>query len=589
MTFLRTLLLMLTASWGGADDHWSWQPLERPPVPNASRYTNPIDAFITARLQPLKLSLAPEADRRTLIRRLSFNLTGLPPTPPEVEAFVKNTDPKAYENLVDRLLASPAYGEHWAQHWLDLARFAETDGFEHDKVRPNAWRYRDWVINALNADLPYNQFVQQQIAGDLLHPKNPQAAIATGFLLAGQDMPDINLQTERRHMILNEMTGTVGSALLGITLGCAQCHDHKFDPVSQREFYQMRAFFESDLQLKEIKSANLTIRAMRAGKLTPTRVMIRGDFRRPGDSVKAAFPKIINTTKNRPAKGTRTELAAWLTHPKNAPALRLAANRLWQQHFGRPLATPEDFGTQGQPPTHPALLDWLATELPRQKWSLKAMHKFILTSATWKQASLNVGNDADWKRRIQADPDNLLWSRQDRRRLTGEMLRDTLLFSGGELNRQRGGPGVRPPLPKEITSTLLRNQWPVSPKATDHRRRSIYIFARRNLRFPIFDLFDRPAGAESCSRRMTSTTAPQSLALLNSEFVRQSATQLSERAKREADTIEKQITCCYLHTLNRKPTDAELVTARKLTGANGKHLEDLCLGLYNLSEFVCLD
>ena len=331
------------------------------------------------------------------------------------------------------------------------------------------------------------------------------------------------------------------------------------------------------------------IPALRAGKLTPTRVMIRGDFRRPGDSVNAAFPKTINTTKSRPVKGTRTELAAWLTHPKNAPALRLAANRLWQQHFGRPLATPEDFGTQGQPPTHPALLDWLATELPRQKWSLKAMHKFILTSATWKQASLDAGNDTDWKRRIQADPDNRLWSRQDRRRLTGEMLRDTLLFSGGELNRQRGGPGVRPPLPKEITSTLLRNQWPVSPKATDHRRRSIYIFARRNLRFPIFDLFDRPAGAESCSRRMTSTTAPQSLALLNSEFVRQSATQLSERAKREADTIEKQITCCYLHTLNRKPTDAELVTARKLTGANGKHLEDLCLGLYNLSEFVCLD
>ncbi len=589
MTVLRTLLLTLTAWSTLAEDHWSWQPLQRPAVPDDSRHTHPIDAFITAQLRPHKLDLAPEADRRTLIRRLSFNLTGLPTAPAEVEAFLKNPDSRAYDKLVDRLLASPAYGEHWAQHWLDLARFAETDGFEHDKVRPNAWRYRDWVINALNADLPYNQFVQQQIAGDLLHPKDPQAAIATGFLLAGQDMPDINLIAERRHMILNEMTGTVGSALLGITLGCAQCHDHKFDPVSQREFYQMRAFFESDLQLKEIKTGDLTIRALRQGKPAATHVMVRGDFRRPGEVVKAAFPKTINTAKSQTTQGTRTELAIWLTHPQNATAMRLAANRLWQQHFGRPLATPEDFGTQGQPPTHPALLDWLATELPRQKWSLKAMHRLIVTSATWKQASLNAGNDPHWKLRLQTDPDNLQWSRQDRRRLTGEMLRDTLLFTGGQLNRHRGGPGVRPPLPREITSTLLRNQWNVSPDTADHRRRSVYLFARRNLRFPFFDLFDRPAGAESCSHRMTSTTAPQSLALLNSEFVRQSAQHLAARVAKETPMTDEQVGRLYRHLFQRAPSEHEYAAARALAGPEGKQLTDLALALLNANELLYVD
>jgi len=589
MTFSRTLVLLMTAWWSAADDHWSWQPLKRPAVPDNSRYTNPIDAFITAKLWPHKLSLAPEADRRTLIRRLTFNLTGLPPAPAEVEAFLKDTDPNAYETLIDRLLTSPAYGEHWAQHWLDLARFAETDGFEHDKIRPNAWRYRDWVINSLNADLPYNQFVQQQIAGDLLHPNNPQAAIATGFLLAGQDMPDINLLAERRHMILNEMTGTVGSALLGVTLGCAQCHDHKFDPVSQREFYQMRAFFESDLQLKEIKSGALTIRAMRTGKTAATQVMVRGDFRRPGDAVQADFPKTLNTVQGQPTKGTRTVLARWLTHPKNATAMRLAANRLWQQHFGRPLATPEDFGTQGQPPTHPALLDWLATELPRQKWSLKAMHKLIVSSTTWKQSSLNAGNDPNWKQGLQTDPKNRLWSRQDRRRLTGEMLRDTLLFTGGNLNPERGGPGVRPPLPKEITSTLLRNQWPVSAKAEDHRRRSVYLFARRNLRFPFFDLFDRPAGAESCSHRMTSTTAPQSLALLNSDFVRQSAQHFAARVAKGTLDSNEQVRRCYQLLFNRQPGAEEFAAARALAGPRGEHLTDLALGLFNSNELLYVD
>ncbi|MCA9071061.1 MAG: DUF1549 domain-containing protein [Planctomycetaceae bacterium] len=235
-------------------DHWAFYPLVRPEVPavqNLSWPRNPVDNFILAKIEEDNLHPLPETDRVTLIRRVTFDLTGLPPTPTEVQNFLADRSPDAYTRLVDRLLASPEYGVRWGQHWLDLARFAETDGFEHDKVRHEAWRYRDWVVDALNADLPYDRFLSQQLAGDVLDPKNPAAAIPTGFLLCGPDMPDINLQEERRHTVLNEMTSTVGSVFLGLPLGCAQCHDHKFDPVSQRDFYRLRAFFENAEIFKE--------------------------------------------------------------------------------------------------------------------------------------------------------------------------------------------------------------------------------------------------------------------------------------------------------------------------------------------------
>ncbi len=596
MRFLTAIFLLYALNGSSAEltakKHWSWQPLKRPSVPDASKQANPVDAFIVARHKPKGLKLAPEAHRHTLIRRLTFNLTGLPPTPKEIDEYVHDTKPGAYERLVDRLLASSAYGEHWAQHWLDLARFAETDGFEHDKVRPNAWRYRDWVIKALNDDLPYNRFVQLQIAGDQLHPDDAQAAIATGFLLAGQDMPDINLLSERRHMVLNEMTATVGSAFLGLTFGCAQCHEHKSDPISQEEFYQMRAFFESDLQLKERKVGKVTARIMQAGKHIPTHVMTRGDFRRAGEVVQAAYPSVVNLTRDRPAKGQRRELANWLTLPNNALALRVVANRLWQQHFGHPLAAPEDFGTQGLPPTHPKLLDWLATELPRRKWSLKAMHKLIVTSTTYRQVSRNDERDLEWAARLQKDPENILWSRQMRRRLTGEMLRDTLLTVSGSLSNGKGGPGVRPPLPREITSTLLKNQWPVSKGESDHRRRSIYLFARRNLRYPIFELFDRPALAESCTARKVSTTAPQSLGLLNSKFTRSTAERLAKHVASETKITKMQLELCYQLLLGRSPNTKELVAATELISINPdqqKGLAGLCLALFNLNEFLYLD
>lgn len=588
---MRKLWIGLLLFWStlvSSEQHWAWQPLVRPEV-HQNGEEHPIDALVRSQL-PGKLTLAPEADRRTLIRRLTYDLTGLPPTPEEIKIFLNDKSPNAYEDLIDRLLASDTYGEHMARHWLDLARFAETDGFEHDKVRPNAWRYRDWVIQAFNQDLPYNEFIQQQIAGDQFHPDNPQAAIATGFLLAGQDMPDINLQEERRDMVLNEMTATVGTAFLGLTLGCAQCHDHMFDPVSQKEFYQMRAFFESDLQLKETKIGELTARVMKTGKHKPTRLMIRGDFRRPSNVVEAEFPSIANHHKASAQDGDRKELAKWITHDDNALALRLAANRIWLQHFGKPIASPEDFGTMGEAPTQPILLDWLATELPRQKWSLKAMHKLLLTSKTWKQVSRKPegADEASWKKRLSLDPDNKHLSRQHRRRLTGEMLRDTLLVVSDSLSDRKGGPGVRPPLPKEITSTLLRNHWPVSKDQEDHRRRSIYIFARRNLKYPLFDLFDSPALAESCARRQSSTTAPQSLALLNSQFASDSAKRLAKHVLTTTPKLKDAIERCHQLTLGRSPTKEELANASLLV-QDADHLEDLCLALFNFNEFLYLD
>jgi len=482
--------------------------------------------------------------------------------------FEADARPDAYERLVESLLASPAFGERWAQHWLDLARFAETDGFEHDKVRPNAWRYRDWLISALNADQSYDEFVLHQLAGDEV---SPAAALATGFLLAGQDMPDINLTTERRHMVLNEMTTTVGSVFLGLTVGCAQCHDHKSDPVSQADFYRLRAFFESALQFKEQKLAlaggEVSGRVMRVstGRPVPTRFAVRGDFRRLGQVMKPAAPRIALGRTGSGPEASRTGLAKWMSGSRNPLFLRSAVNRLWQFHFGQPLAgTPDDLGRNAGKPSHPELLDWLAAELPRRGWSLKSMHRLLLTSAAYRQVSRGEGEH--WARRLAADPGNRLYSRMNRRRLDGESLRDTLLTLSGRVTQRAGGPGVRPPLPREITSTLLKNQWPVSTDEKDHHRRSVYLFARRNLRYPLFELFDRPDGTASCAHRKESTTAPQSLILLNSGFSLTMAKSLAGRCQAGAAPAGEFVRRMYRLLFQREPSREEMRLARQFAG-----------------------
>ena len=316
-------------------EHWSFAPLVRPEVPavESDWPRNSIDSFVLKKLTDAGLSPAPEAPRVVLLRRLCFDLTGLPPTPEQSNGFLNDDSSDAYKQLVDRLLKSHAYGERWAQHWLDLARFAETDGFEHDKLRPDAWKYRDWVIDAFNDDMPYDEFVRLQLAGDETGSKN---RVPTGFLTCGPDMPDINLQEERRHSFMNEMTSTVGSVFLGLQVGCAQCHDHKYDPISQLDFYRLRAFFDPAFQFTRNKVASLP-----DGNdvQTVSHLMVRGDFRRVGETVPAAFPRIANAEGSEPGvasdrRNLRTQLANWITNPENPLSMRTIANRLWQHHFG---------------------------------------------------------------------------------------------------------------------------------------------------------------------------------------------------------------------------------------------------------------
>ncbi|HLU47269.1 MAG TPA: DUF1549 domain-containing protein, partial [Planctomycetota bacterium] len=412
-------------------EHWAFTPLEVPAVPvprDLSSCRNDIDRLVLARLEENGIEPLPEAGRRTLARRLHFDLTGLPPSPDDVERFVVDPRPDAYERLVDRLLDSPAYAEHQAQRWLDLARFAETDGFEQDQTRPNAWRYRDWVIRAMAEDLPFDELVRQQIAGDILAPDDPWAVIATGFGLAGPDMSDINTVEERRHMVLNDLTATVGSVFLGLTFGCAQCHDHKTDPVSQADFYRLRAYFD-ELELfrefplpagEDIASPAAPVASNEPAKketaplgrvfrvpdrpAPPSHVRVRGEHNRLGAEVRPAPPRILDvpladaadrratpnastssrttttTTATRtsaasdalPGDGRRAALAEWLTRPDHPLVPRVMVNRLWLDHFGRGIVeTPSDFGRTGTPPTDQRLLDWLATELPRRGFSLR--------------------------------------------------------------------------------------------------------------------------------------------------------------------------------------------------------------------------
>ena len=566
--------------------HWAFKPLSDEPNKKDGMTSPNLDALIQSRLAAAGLNPSPQADAATLIRRITFDLIGLPPAPEEVAAFeaaFQTAPATALSALVDRLLASPRYGEHWAQWWLDIARFAETDGFEHDRERNRAWQYRDWVIAALNKDQPFDDFVRQQIAGDLL-PEGE--AVATGFLFSGPDMPDLNNQDERRHVVLNEITSTVGSAFLGLTIGCAQCHDHAYDPVSQADFYRLRAFFNKTIVPKSDRQLGPSVREFTEG-VPASVVYVRGDFRRPGPEIAPGFPRIggglDETTED------RTGLARWITRADNGLFLRATVNRLWQQHFGRPIApTPGDLGLQSEDPTHPELVDWLAGELPRQGWSLKRLHKLILTSATYQQATQPPGMD-------EAGVD--LYAAMPRRRVSGETLRDAMLSVTGQLHLKAGGPGVHLPLPREVSGTLLKKQAPVISEPSEQRRRSIYVFARRNARQPIFDLFDRPDALASCSRRQQSTTAPQALLLMNSEFSLDIAATLARQAmEKHGSDAAAILTWVTERCFSRKPHPAEITLGQDflheqtaLTGSFADAVADYCLAVLNANEFVYID
>lgn len=588
--------------------HWAYKALLRPRPPEVlGDGANPVDRFILARLAREGLTPLPTADRLTLLRRATLDLTGLPPRPEEIAAFLADDSPLAYHGVVDRLLASPAYGERWAQHWLDVARFAETDGFEHDKVRPDAWRYRDWLIDALNRDLPLDQFIQLQIAGDELRPGDTQAAIATGFLLAGPDMPDINLQEERRHNVLNEITATVGSALLGLQVGCAQCHDHKFDPISQADFYRLRAIFES----AELFKTPQIGRVVQESQAVPvSHLMVRGDFRRAGPVVEPAFPRIAEPSSDafsyttEKSGGRRAALARWLTSGNQPLTPRVLVNWIWQHHFGEGLSrTPGDFGVMGDAPSHPDLLDWLASELVAQGWSLKRMHRLLVTSGAYRRSSRATspewtGDKSEqarqwWQRGQTVDPQNRFCWRMNRRRLDGEAVRDCLLAAAGRLSQGRRGPGIMTPLPAELVATLLPGQWKASDDQEAIHRRSVYLFVRRNLRYPLFEVLDRPDTNASCPRRNVSTTAPQALAMLNSDLTFSAACELAEHLIRQSSDPSAQIAQLFERTLCRSPSASELAAATAFLEESPEHsataLVELSLAMFNLNEFVYID
>ncbi len=611
-------------------DYWAYQPVQRPMVPETAEdhwSRNPIDRFILSRLRQEGLAPVEPADRTTLLRRVTFLLTGLPPTPAEQIAFETADDPDAaYAEVVERLLASPAHGEHWAQHWLDLVRFAETDGFEHDLVRPEAWRYRDWVINAFNANLPFDQFVKLQLAADELVPEADSHRIATGYLLAGPDMPDLNSQEERRHIFFNGMTANVGEVFLGLHFECAECHHHKVDPISQHDFYRLRSFFESiDLfPVKPKSEANdpdakpdqptrkLPVERVvwnRDGEIPASHLWIRGDFRRPGPELMPQFPRVMShadsaNTALSGSTGRRTALAEWLTSRSQPLTARVLVNRVWQEHFGAGLrSTASDFGWGGDDVSHPELLDWLAAEFMDSGWDLRALQRLIVTSTVFRLASYpreqNTGTLGEhnehrrlWQRLTAADRTNRYLGRFSRQRLQGEAIRDTLLAVSGELNHKAAGAGVLPPLPADVASTLLKGQWPVTKDASEHTRRSIYLFARRNLRLPLLEAFDKPDTNLSCSRRNQSTIAPQALHLLNSEFVRAAARTFAHRVLTESVTSRARIDLAYRLALGRPASPEEITAAEALLSNEPDELSawhDLCHALLNFNEFVYVD
>ncbi|WP_435016245.1 PSD1 and planctomycete cytochrome C domain-containing protein [Tundrisphaera sp. TA3] len=608
--------------------HWAYQKPVRPEPPavaDPSWVRNPIDAFVAKRLEAEGLAPSPEADRARLIRRVSLDLTGLPPTVEEVDAFIADTNPDAYEKVVDRLLASPHFGERWARPWLDLARYADTHGYEKDPIR-TMWPYRDWVINALNRDMPFDQFTVEQLAGDLLPGATLAQKIASGFHRNTMVNTEGGVDPEEaRDAVLVDRVGTTATAWMGTTLACAQCHAHKFDPFPQKDFYRFYAFFNSaeeptiDLgtpaeiarrdairaqvaalrqELKEYRKgeagrikaweAALTPEArsalkpearaaldtpaadrdeartkaiaaayresdegltqrqavvaelakrepsfpqamvmQEAAKPRETRLHVRGSFRSPGDVVAPGVPEILPAM----AEGEPTNrlgLARWLTRPDHPLTARVAVNRIWEQYWGRGLVgTVEDFGTQGEPPTHPELLDWLATELPRQGWSLKAIHRLIVTSAAYRQSSKASAE------RIARDPDNRLLGRGPRGRVDAEGVRDIALAASGLLSHKVGGPSVFPPQPEGVWTMIYSSDRWVTSTGEDRYRRGLYTFWRRTAPYPTFMAFDAPSREASCARRPRSNTPIQALATLNDPAFVEAARALARRVVAE--------------------------------------------------------
>ena len=657
---------------GAGQAHWSFQPIARPEPPRVSQPTwvrNPLDSFVLARLEEVGLEPSAEASAATLVRRVHLDLTGLAPSPHAVGEFIEDTAPGAYERLVERLLDSPAYGERWGRHWLDIARYADSNGYNADAPR-DIWMYRDWVINALNRDLPFDQFVIEQLAGDMLANPSEQQLVATGFhrntllnLEGGVDFEQYRVES------VVDRVDVTGIALLGLSLGCARCHDHKYDPISQQEFYEFFAFFNNidelsgdfkngegrarayepviefgthkqyqrrdaiNAQLKAMQSeqsayqksllakqseweANLTeaqiakfplgvqriLRTPPEDRLEGRRVFVRNQFlaedpgtqerRKAIAAVRALLPKIPRTLVMRELpeprathillqgeflnKGkqvfpdtpsvlpsleaenpNRLDLARWLVERDNPLTPRVTVNRVWQRYFGEGIvATENDFGTQGEPPTHPALLDWLASEFMANDWSLKSLHRLIVTSATYRQASQHRSDLA------AADPANRLLGRQNRLRVESEIVRDLALSASGMIDSEIGGPSVFPAQPPGV---MIRQPWPES-KGKDRYRRGLYTHFWRTSPHPGLMVFDSPDALTTATRRNRSNTPLQALTLLNDTGFHEFAQGLARRvvAERPESGVAARVAHAFRICLARSPSADELETLAHL-------------------------
>ncbi|HJN90855.1 MAG TPA: DUF1549 and DUF1553 domain-containing protein, partial [Verrucomicrobiota bacterium] len=565
-----------TTNVRGGRDWWSLQTVERPAVPRLAKH--PVDAFIAAKLAKESMVSAVRADRRTLVRRAYFDLTGLPPTPEQVEQFIRNPAPDAWPRLIDRLLASPRYGEHWARHWLDLVRFAETDGYERDKLKLNIWRYRDWVINAFNSDMPYTQFVAEQLAGDEVPNRTEQSVVATGMIRAGTWNDEPNDPNDYLYTRLEDMVHTSTSAFLGLTVKCARCHEHKFDPIPQSDYYRIASFFWAG-HMGQSNQGGPTTKALgydaygwtdKNSNPPPIRLLLNGERHKPGPEIAPGFLSAVNALDKPltpPPSGSKTtqrrlQFARWITNELNPLTARVMVNRLWLQHFGQGLVrTPNNFGFKGELPTHPGLLDWLASEFMRPTsdtgpaWTLKRIHKLIMTSNTYRQQSVHP-HETQYSQRDSLNRN--LW-KFNRRRISSESLRDAMLAVGGRLNMRMGGPSFYPGMSAEALEGLSRKagDWKSSP-ADERSRRSIYMMTKRSRLLPLMTTFDFSDTTASCGQRDVTTVAPQALALLNNQFTHAQSEALAKRLAGHAAGTVEQVKLAWQLAFGRNPSDGEL-------------------------------
>ena len=697
--------------------YWAFQPVKQvvPPKINDAKWNvNPIDAFVYASMKAKGLKPATPADKRTLIRRAYLDLTGLPPAPEEIDAFVKDTSPGAWSKIVEKLLASPNYGERWARHWMDLTRYADSDGFEFDRDRPEAWRYRDYLVNAFNADKPYDRFIKEQLAGDEYVTKETppdkvrELTVATGFLRLG---PSGGGGGERgKQDSIDDIITTTSMTFLGVTVGCARCHNHKFDPIPQKDYYQMQAVFYSirpnayplaspeevkhyreetnritelqrpfrrakeeleapclkrlveeaisklpeymqiawhtppemrtegqrlnvqqiqktltndtlahkidepmilalmtederkkhqeladkieELEAQKPQMYSTAMAATDSGRTPQSSYFLqrgildaKGSLMSPGVLTVAAQTPYTYPSPPEDAQTTwrRRGFAEWVASPENPLTARVMVNRLWQHHFGEGIVrTPSNFGKMGERPSHPELLDWLSARFVSEGWSMKSMHRLMMNSQLYQMASDD--NMAD----VAIDSENRYFWRMPRERMEAEIIRDDILAVAGTLDAKIGGPNILPYIAPDIVQGSSHRVWAGKPDDDPSTwRRSLYVFSKRSIRYPLFEAYDQPNLINTCDRRNRSTIAPQALMMMNNQFIITQAKQFAARLRKEAgDDTAAQVNRAFLLALGRTPSAAEKSEAIEYIKGGPQRLAEFCQAIFSLNEFV---